>query len=177
MSEWADSDVERAIDVEIPPWEGERTPDAEWVYPSREKVAIKFPVGRRKPGKKVKSSGLKCPECGSAMVRRIQRSTGDPFWGCSAFPNCRATHGAHPDGRPLGRPGTKEEKRKRIEAHDWFDRLWKTGIMSRPKAYQWMQTALVMTPKQAHIGLFGVAECDALIAVVKAFLEGTKCQS
>ena len=35
-----------------------------------------------------------CPECGSAMVRRIARrgpSAGEEFWGCSTFPTCRST--------------------------------------------------------------------------------------
>ena len=35
-----------------------------------------------------------CPRCGSAMVQRIARTGGRPgasFWGCTAFPNCRAT--------------------------------------------------------------------------------------
>jgi ssDNA-binding Zn-finger/Zn-ribbon topoisomerase 1 len=35
-----------------------------------------------------------CPTCGSPMVLRTARrgrNTGNEFWGCSAYPNCRAT--------------------------------------------------------------------------------------
>jgi len=35
-----------------------------------------------------------CPQCGQPMVRRTVRRGGDVgrgFWGCSAYPNCRAT--------------------------------------------------------------------------------------
>jgi restriction system protein len=35
-----------------------------------------------------------CPECGSAMVRRMARrgpNAGGEFWGCSTFPTCRGT--------------------------------------------------------------------------------------
>lgn len=32
-----------------------------------------------------------CPRCGSAMVRRRNRSTGSAFWGCPAWPRCRGT--------------------------------------------------------------------------------------
>jgi restriction system protein len=35
---------------------------------------------------------LTCPECGAHMVKRVARKgrhAGKPFWGCSAFPDCR----------------------------------------------------------------------------------------
>lgn len=32
-----------------------------------------------------------CPRCGVPMVERANRKTGDKFWGCAAFPKCRAT--------------------------------------------------------------------------------------
>jgi restriction system protein len=33
-----------------------------------------------------------CPRCGAAMIKRIAKqgaNAGNPFWGCSSFPNCR----------------------------------------------------------------------------------------
>lgn len=32
-----------------------------------------------------------CPKCGGEMVKRANRKTGDPFWGCVKFPKCRGT--------------------------------------------------------------------------------------
>ena len=32
-----------------------------------------------------------CPRCRLPMLRRKNRSTGAPFWGCPNFPGCRAT--------------------------------------------------------------------------------------
>lgn len=32
-----------------------------------------------------------CPKCNGRMVQRINRSTQEPFWGCSKFPECRGT--------------------------------------------------------------------------------------
>src|SRR5215216_262664 len=32
-----------------------------------------------------------CPDCGSPMVSRRNRSTGEPFLGCTRFPACRGT--------------------------------------------------------------------------------------
>ena len=37
-----------------------------------------------------------CPRCGDAMVRRIRRSDGTPFLGCSRFPQCRGTRQLSP---------------------------------------------------------------------------------
>ncbi len=36
---------------------------------------------------------MECPRCGDPMIRRTNRSTGEQFWGCSDFPDCR---GARP---------------------------------------------------------------------------------
>jgi restriction system protein len=35
-----------------------------------------------------------CPTCGSAMVKRVAKrgaKSGQPFWGCLRYPNCRGT--------------------------------------------------------------------------------------
>ena len=37
------------------------------------------------------STATACPRCGSSLVERRNRSTGQPFFGCSNFPNCRYT--------------------------------------------------------------------------------------
>lgn len=35
-----------------------------------------------------------CPSCGSTMIRRANRITGQPFWGCRAYPACKGTRAA-----------------------------------------------------------------------------------
>jgi restriction system protein len=32
-----------------------------------------------------------CPTCATSLVRRTNRSTGEPFWGCPNYPRCRGT--------------------------------------------------------------------------------------
>jgi restriction system protein len=32
-----------------------------------------------------------CPSCGRDLVRRVNRKTQDPFWGCAGYPGCRFT--------------------------------------------------------------------------------------
>jgi ssDNA-binding Zn-finger/Zn-ribbon topoisomerase 1 len=34
---------------------------------------------------------MTCPECGGPMAERENRTTGEMFWGCQDFPDCRGT--------------------------------------------------------------------------------------
>jgi hypothetical protein len=114
----------------------------------------------------------KCPDCGSPMQLRETtkikyKKSGQPrkFWGCTRYPLCKATHGAHPDGRPLGIPGNAETKQARILAHEAFDALWKTKMpmFSRGQAYRWLQCELGLGKQDCHIGSFDVATCQRVI--------------
>lgn len=117
---------------------------------------------------------LRCGECGAPM--RLRDMTGQPslpkfearsrarkFYGCSRFPVCRGTHGAHPDGRPLGIPTDRETAQWRILAHAAFDRLWQHGRWSRKMAYRRMRTDLGYTEATGHIGRFTLPECARVI--------------
>lgn len=52
---------------------------------------------------------LVCPECGALM--RLRKSRFGLFYGCTRYPYCKASHGAHPDGAPLGVPVNKASPR------------------------------------------------------------------
>lgn len=105
-----------------------------------------------------------CGECGSAMVLRSSRY--GKFYGCTKFPKCRGTHGAHPDGKPLGTPADRETKLARIEAHAAFDALWKDGLLGRKNAYRWMRKAMGLKPDDCHIAKFTKEQCAIAIALV-----------
>jgi ssDNA-binding Zn-finger/Zn-ribbon topoisomerase 1 len=64
---------------------------------------------------------LVCGECGAPMILRYSHKYSGPFYGCTTFPTCRGTHGAHADGAPKGIPGNKETKQARIKAHGLGD--------------------------------------------------------
>lgn len=113
--------------------------------------------------------GVKCGECGAPMELRKSSRYKSPFWGCSRFPACRGTHGAHPNGVPLGIPANKETKQARIKAHDAFDRIWKDGHMPRWKAYKWL--AKQMGVAEWHFGESSVGECNRAIEVIEAKLK------
>lgn len=55
---------------------------------------------------------VSCGECQAPMLLRESRF--GKFYGCTRFPECRGTHGAHPDGRPLGVPANAETKEARV---------------------------------------------------------------
>ena len=112
---------------------------------------------------------LLCPECGAPMALGSYKSTGNPYYRCRHWPDCRGSHGAHADGSPLGIPANQATKTMRIAAHDVFDRLWKRGRMTRSHAYHWMAHHLRMTREEAHIGRFTTEQCSALIRAVWAW--------
>ncbi len=116
---------------------------------------------------------MPCAEPGCTGIMSLRDSRYGLFYGCQFYPKCECTHGAHPDGTPLGRPATKETKKARIEAHAWFDKLWKRpeGKMDRSSAYRWMIEAMGLTSDTAHIGRFTTEDCQNLTAKVQAYLE------
>lgn len=132
---------------------------------------------------------LTCPDCGSTMQLRPSRY--GHFYGCTGYPECRGTHGAHPDGSPLGTPADRETKHARIEAHGAFDRLWKWAPdyyeidendkegreravkriqrAARNRAYAWLAHEMGIDRDACHIGSFD----RATYARVQALCEST----
>jgi ssDNA-binding Zn-finger/Zn-ribbon topoisomerase 1 len=102
----------------------------------------------------------------------LRKSRFGQFYGCTRFPECKGTHGAHPDGKPLGIPADSRTKQARIRAHAAFDELWKDGRMRRPDAYRWMQQAMGLDVDGAHIGKFTIEQCDQLVTLVQQHQEG-----
>lgn len=62
-----------------------------------------------------------CPECDSAMVLRENRETGDQFWGCSQYPDCRGTRRLDDDS-PARQARVDEmpsDRQRRSDKHRW----------------------------------------------------------
>lgn len=59
---------------------------------------------------------MTCPECGGPMKERTNRSTGEIFWGCLDFPDCRGTRPADGD-EPTDEDGA-ELPSERFQARD-----------------------------------------------------------
>lgn len=133
------------------------------------------PIGLGLPGERF---DLKCPECNGDL--RLRRSKHGVFYGCENWTSgCKGSHGAHPDGRPLGSPANAATKKARMQAHRLFDRLWQPygktpAKMSRAQAYTWLCKAMQLSNYEAHIGRFDIAQCQQLIEAVKQRFPWTK---
>lgn len=112
---------------------------------------------------------MKCPYCGGDA----ELSTGHKvyphrpdlaslkIWAC--FP-CDAWVGTHKNsGEPLGRLANAELRMAKRTAHAAFDPLWKSGQMSRKKAYALLSEKMGLTPDETHIGMFDVEQCKTVI--------------
>jgi ribonuclease HI len=114
---------------------------------------------------------LICPACGSPMVlRETTRITykdgrARKFYGCSRWPACAETHGADPDGKPLGVPATQEVRTLRHEVHVLATRIWDWDDKAQRKAmYAWLS-------ENAPSGHIGAMQREELLAL-RSRLEG-----
>lgn len=124
-----------------------------------------------------------CPYCGEpATLFKSSRQfyhgrNFGPVWACT---DCDAWVGCHrgsPNFVPLGRLANAELRKAKMAAHAAFDRLWrgkaeKEGC-SRSKArgagYRWLAVQLGVDPKDCHIGMFDVEQCQRVVAVCKPY--------
>ena len=150
------------------PQRDEATVDDDYVHDYRPE-----PGPYRVPGSDFDPSTveLMCPEPGCGGRLMLKPSKYGPFWGCERWSTtgCNGSVSAHKaDGRPMGTPVTADVKKVRRAAHEAFDKMWNSpdSPTTRDKAYQWLQRAMGMTPEQAHIGQFGIPECEKLLSLV-----------
>lgn len=86
---------------------------------------------------------------------------------------CRAYVGCHPNtDTPLGNLASPELRRVRVEAHDVFDIIWKSGVKRRQEAYDWLSDQLGIPRGRCHIGQFDISKCRKVIEVCTAYLRG-----
>ena len=78
------------------------------------------------------ASRLRCFECARPMQLKTAPNLGT-FYGCTGYPDCRVTHGAHPDGRPMGTPADKATRAARSAAHAVFDPIWRSCMSEYPE--------------------------------------------
>lgn len=85
------------------------------------------------------------------------------FYQCSP---CDAYVGCHPDTDvPLGRLANAELRKYKLWTHGAFDKLWKSGTMSRSEAYKMLAKKMGIDAKDCHIGMFTVEQCKQALAI------------
>lgn len=86
------------------------------------------------------------------------------FWLC----DCGAYCGCHGNtSQALGFPAGPETRKARSAAHAAFDPLWKSGKMTRRKAYELLSAETMIPPEQAHIGMMTAEEAWRVVYVCK----------
>ncbi len=105
-----------------------------------------------------------CPLCRSVMV--LLEGKYGKFYGCSKYPKCKETHGAHPNGEPLGTPATSEIRSLRIVAHQELGRIWKYSVnKERRKMYKWLK----QNTESGHVSMMGKDEIMDLLDKLRVY--------
>lgn len=115
---------------------------------------------------------IKCPYCGAqAFLRPASVVYGPkaidpaaPYYVCARYPACDSYVAAHKKTRlPMGTLADPELRRRRVQAHAAFDRLWQSGLMTKRQAYLWLRAKLNLPEQEAHIGKFSILRCELVI--------------
>lgn len=126
----------------------------------------------------MKRINITCPACGSrAYLRPASVVYGDKapdtdakYYVCGRYPACDCYVAAHRKTMlPMGTLADKALRKKRHDAHEALDSLWKNGIMSRKEAYRLLQLSMGLPAEDAHIAKFSAARCDEVIALSRRF--------
>lgn len=120
---------------------------------------------------------LRC-HCGSHVVLRdagdvcrVHRE-GAKAYVCARYPACNSYVMAHPDTlEPMGSLAGPELRRLRYEAHQQFNRIYESGLMSKQEAYQWLAGVVQAPMRHAHIGHLGDYYCREVIRKSRELLD------
>lgn len=111
---------------------------------------------------------LPCGDCGARMILRDSKF--GKFYGCSQYPSCKGTHGAHPDGTPLGIPADAATRKSRMSAHAALEDIKSAYGWTTNDTYRWLSKNMGMPRDDVHIGVFTKDECDYVVSICQEAL-------
>lgn len=84
--------------------------------------------------------------------------------------SCQAWCGVHKgSNKSLGRVANATLRDLKKEAHFHFDQIWKSGQISRHKAYKWLSKSMDISFEMTHIGMFDEQQCKKAIKLCKEY--------
>ena len=124
---------------------------------------------------------MRCPYCGSAVHFRSadgiykDNYSNAKLYVCTKYPICDSYIRVHPGTTiPVGSLADAKLRMLRVTAHQHFDRLHETGLMSRKEAYGWLAFMLQCPLSQAHIGYLSEYYCNLIIEESDKLFEKSK---
>jgi len=122
-------------------------------------------------------SAMRCPYCGSPVVLRSadgvykENHANTKLYVCSRYPTCDAYVRVHEGtDRPVGSLADHRLRKLRKEAHDAFNKLYLSGVMTKDQAYAWLASMIQAPRAQAHIGYLREYYCEQVIRQSNAIL-------
>ncbi|PHM37141.1 zinc-finger-containing protein [Xenorhabdus innexi] len=83
---------------------------------------------------------------------------------------CKAYVGMHPfTDIPLGTLADKETRAARNRCKPHFERIWKSGKLTRTDAYKWLAEKLGINPGECHFGWFDAEMCHKAESICREF--------
>lgn len=122
-------------------------------------------------------TGRVCPYDGTPSELKDSASVynGRSYGMARVCPRCGAYVGCHKGtDRALGRLANAELRAAKINAHTYFDNLWKTKLLRRAEAYSWLAELLGVPQEEAHIGMLDTDQCELVAAASLARLKARK---
>lgn len=124
----------------------------------------------KKKKKGVNYSTLKCPYCGAPVIYRSadgiykENKNNAMLYVCSNYPKCDAYARVHKGtNQPMGTLADGKLRKLRDITHEYFDKLHKSGIMTKQEAYYWLANLIQAPLSQAHIGYLGEYYCKKVM--------------
>lgn len=141
-------------------------------------------MAKVKKRKGINYNEMRCPYCKSPIVYRSadgiykENSKGVMLYVCSHYPECDAYVRVHTGTKiPVGTLANHELRSLRRTAHQHFDRLYLSGLMTKQDAYRWLADLISAPLSEAHIGHLGEYYCKLVIEESRALLEKNRKSS
>lgn len=106
-------------------------------------------------------AGKICPYCkqGTVYVDSVE-VYGKSYGMIYLCRPCRSWVGVHKGtDQALGRLANDELRKAKIEAHEYFNKIFELKFLKRKEAYAWLSNILGIPREYTHIGMFSVKTC------------------